>query len=307
MDSLGLSEKEESETAEVVLKDKEFAQATEGSIEYGSNNNTIFRRSQVSKESRYDVSLARVKQYVPAINKVLRSYAQEYKYVLRGMRSGLLDTNKLSEAYQGVPTVYLREGEVRVDKVCVCLLIDESGSMGGGVKIEAARDTGVLINEAIGNVSNVDLFIYGHTADRHRRGATELMIYREHGFAPRKALGDCEAQWENRDGTAIYEAAKRVRKQTYQPVLMFVISDGQPAADGYHGSGAIHHTKQMVERVENMGFSVVQICIEPSYDPALMFKHFVILKDMSTLALDLSKVIKTALLKHTKKVSVSHG
>ena len=87
------------------------------------------------------------------------------------MRSGMLDTGKIAEAFQGVPTVYMREGQVKSDRISVCILIDESGSMYGEGET-AARDTAVLLNEAIGTLQNVDLYIYGHSTD----GGTALYV-----------------------------------------------------------------------------------------------------------------------------------
>lgn len=290
------------EVADEIRKDSEFAEVAEGSITLGTNKDVIFTKASLSPsaEMLYQESYNRIRRFIPAISQALKAHAQEYRYVLHGMRSGKIDTGKLAEAYQGVPTVYVREGEVRTDKISVCLLVDESGSM-SGTRERAARDTAILLNEALGKVSNVDLFIYGHTGDIRRTGTTEVTVYREHGFDSRKALGGISAKSENRDGTAIYETARRVRLQTKENVLMFVISDGTPAARGYSGSSAISHTRDMVIKAENLGFSIVQICINPCYDPKEMFKHFVILSNMDTLSLDLNKVVKAALLKTTKK------
>ena len=53
-----------------------------------------------------------------------------------------------------------------------------------------------------------------------------------------------------------------------------------------------------------MGFYVIQVCINHSYDPASMFKNYVILEDMSTLALELAKAIKKSTIS-AAKVSVT--
>ena len=212
------------------------------------------------------------------------------------MRSGVLDTTKLAEAVQGVPTVYLREGEVYTDKIAVVILIDESGSMCCAGRIEAARDTAVLLNESLRNLPDVELFIYGHTADGHFSGATELNVYRDKNYKPHYSLGKVSARKENRDGIAILEVAKEVRKQTTNDVVMFILSDGAPAACDYHGRASMQDVKSKVEQVEKMGFSVVQVCINASYDPKEMFKHFVILEDMSKLAFELGKVLKKAIM-----------
>ena len=87
----------------------------------------------------------------------------------------------------------------------------------------------------------------------------------------------------------------RVRKQTDEEVLMFVISDGAPAAQNYIGREAIAHTKACVQKAEGMGFRIVQICINASYDPALMFRHYVKLENLGSLAKDLGTEITKAL------------
>ena len=289
----------EDDLARAVKKDRELlGEICEGRVELGDRGDSFF--TKVSDHQRtYMESVERVRKYVPAIAKIMKGHCREYKLIHRSMRSGVLDTNKLADAFQGVPTVYVREGEVKTDKVSVCVLIDESGSM-CGKRIEAARDTAILINEALAGVPNVELFIYGHSGDMRKSGATEMYVYREKGYAPRFALGSCHARSENRDGVAILETAKRVRNQTKNPVLMFILSDGAPAAHGYHGDSAMQHVKECVSQTEKLGFSVVQVCINHSYDPGKMFKNFVVLENMSTLAFDLGKVIKKATMETSK-------
>ena len=283
------------------LKEDEMAKAVsdkhgllgeecEGLVETGGSRDTFFSRAD-SDQRRYLESLDRVKRYIPAIAKIMKGHCREYKLVHRSMRSGVLDTNKLVEAVQGVPAVYIREGAVYTDKIAVGVLIDESGSMMGS-RIQAARDAAILINEALCSMPNVELFIYGHSGDIRYTMATEMSVYREKGFAPKYALGSVTAKCENRDGVAIIEVAKRIRKQTKNPVILFVLSDGEPAAHGYGGSTAMTHVRSCVQQAENLGFSVIQVCINHCYDPSKMFKNFVILEDMSTLAFELSKAIK---------------
>ena len=281
------------------VKDKGglLGEICEGLVELGSGTDTYFTPAP-SDASRYEKSHQRVRRYVPAISKIIRGHCREYKLIHRSMRSGVLDTNKLAEAIQGVSTVYIREGEVKSDRVAVCVLIDESGSM-SGERIEAARDTAVLLSEAVGSIPQVELFIYGHTGDIRTSRSTELHVYREKGYSPKYALGSVRACCENRDGIAIYEVAQRVRKQTQLPVLFFILSDGAPCAGSYHGESAMNHVREMVNKVEAMQFNVVQVCINHSYPPERMFKHFVILEDLSTLAISLGRVIKKATMKNT--------
>lgn len=281
--------------ADAVSTDRELlAKICEGEVETGSSKDVIFTRQKEYRDG-YMSALEEVKQYVPAVRKVVKGRCVEYSLTHLGMRSGVLDTGKLAEAVQGVPTVYKRQGEVRSDRACVCMLVDESGSMYRHGRMLAARKTAVLLNEALSSIPNIELFIYGHTADCERSGVTELNIYREKGFAPKYALGSLEPRSNNRDGLAILETALRVRKQTKEEVLMFIISDGEPAAENYFGMRAIGHTKECVEKAEAMGFRIVQICINANYDPALMFRHFIKMENLGTLARDLGREIAKAL------------
>ena len=281
--------------ADAVSTDRELlAKICEGEVETGSSKDVIFTRQKEYRDG-YLSALEEVKQYVPAVRKAVKGRCVEYSLTHLGMRSGVLDTGKLAEAVQGVPTVYKRQGEVRSDRACVCMLVDESGSMYRHGRMLAARKTAVLLNEALSSIPNIELFIYGHTADCERSGVTELNIYREKGYAPKYALGSLEPRSNNRDGLAILETALRVRKQTKEEVLMFIISDGEPAAENYFGMRAIGHTKECVEKAEAMGFRIVQICINASYDPALMFRHFIKMENLGTLARDLGREIAKAL------------
>ena len=76
----------------------------------------------------------------------------------------------------------------------------------------------------------------------------------------------------NRDGTAIFQTAQRIRKFTGKKGLLFVISDGQPASANYSGYPATEHTRKSVEQAERMGFVVIQIAVEPDIRSKDMFK-----------------------------------
>jgi len=204
---------------------------------------------------------------------------------MKSMRSGRLDTNKIAEAVQKVPTVYERYGQVTTDKISVTVLIDESGSMSGS-KIEKAREAAIFINEVFKRLPNVELFIYGHTADQ-RGMSTDIRVYREPGFAAPFALGNVNARSNNRDGDAILATAKRVRGFTKNNGLMFVLSDGQPSAHDYGGSNAIEDTRKKVSMSQNLGFQIIQIAIEESVPSAQMFDYFIKMTNIKNLPKDL--------------------
>ena len=288
---------DEEDMAECVKKDScQLAGICENMVSLGETSGSVLYRAPEEK-AVYEDSYRRVRKYIPAISKTLKGQYSEYAVTYHGMRSGLLDTGKLAEAFQGVQTVYVREGRVKSDRMAVCILIDESGSM-YGEKIRAARDLAVLLNEAISAIPAIDLYIYGHTyGDRCRdsycegRQIAELQVYREKGFAPKKALGSVEARSGNLDSYAIRESAARMRKlSSCRKNLMFVITDGAP-------NERYEQLTSTVKRLEKEGMNIVAVCIEPSYDPAALYTHHVKFTDMSRLAIDLGKMIKKAIMK----------
>ena len=276
-----------------------------GSIETGTEKNVYFEKPKGSK-TLYQSLAKEVSPYVSAIRKLIRNTDKNYDFNIYGCRTGKLDTAKLAEAYQGVPQVYIRSGRVTTNNSTVCVLIDESGSMRWEEKDEQARKAAILLNEALKDLPNVDLYIYGHTADTITYGTTELSIYRE-GNRPTSpyALSDSKARFENRDGTAIYEAGQRVRRFTKNPCIMFVISDGEPAAYHYGGSSAISDVRKNVTKLENDGFTVIQITIDTVNHAKEMFTHVIDLKEgIQELPNLLSKVIKKAII-NDKKTTIS--
>lgn len=286
-----------SDMAESVKRDGcQLAGICENRVSLGSTSQAVLYRAPENKES-YDEALRKVRKYVPAISKALHGHCTEYRTSYHSMRSGALDTGKLAEAYQGVQNVYMREGLVKSDRMAVCVLVDESGSM-YGEKIQAAREVAVLLNESVSSIPAIDLYIYGHTyGDRCRdsyssgRNISELQVYRERGYAPRKALGSIDARAGNLDSCAIREAAERMRKfSSCKNNLMFVITDGAP-------NEKYEILTSTVKRLETQGFNIVAVCIEPSYDPSKLYTHHVRFTDMSSLALDLGKMIKKAIIK----------
>lgn len=235
-----------------------------------------------------------------ALRNLFKRKSRDQKFVMKSMKSGRFDTNKLAEAVQHVPTVYERIGEVKTDKICVGILIDESGSMHGS-SIRMAQQAAVMLNEVFGKQPDVELFIYGHTADCNVRNETEIFVYREPGKNLRKfALGNVYAKGNNRDGHAILATAKRIRKKTTNSGILLVLSDGAPAAYNYdHGR---RDTKEKVLKAEKLGFQVIQIAINNYVPSEEMFNHFVMMTDIESLPKDMlaymSKKVNTLIKEH---------
>lgn len=285
-------------------KDSLTMKILEGTVERGDSDKVFFEKPKGDRND-YLRDVRAVQKYVPRLKKILTGTDKNYDFNIQGCRSGILDTTKLAEAYQGVPQVYLRQGHVRTNKSTICVLIDESGSMGGKKEI-LARQAAILLNETFGKSLGVDLYIYGHTADIGLIGYINLSVYREGShYNPKFSLSKSCAKSQNRDGDAILEVAKRVRKFTKENCIMFVISDGSPCANGYVGISAIKDTAEKVKEAEKLGFGIIQISIDAVYGVKDMFDTYIDigynLEEMPKL---LNEIVKTKVIK-TKHTTVS--
>lgn len=264
----------------------------------------VFIVKQEDYERRYKADFDTVKQHINGLVNTFSKFFVEQEYRLTGMRRGVLDTNKLAEAYQAVETVYSNKFKRTTPGLDVCILIDESGSM-SGTNIASARKCAILLNEVFLRLKQCDFYVYGHTADNRHMGEVTINVYRDHWNRNRYALGKVESYSNNKDSVAIEETYKMVRKQTAKPLLMFVISDGAPNAWRLRGQPAVEEVKKVVNRIESNGDTLVcQIAIESHFRPQDMFNHYVVMTDMNTFPSDLSRYVMNTLISKLKRVDV---
>lgn len=248
--------------------------------------------------SCYDQIKGQINPLVNAFNK----FIVHTQTKITGMRRGKLDTNKLAEAYQNVETVFSNIVKKDSSGLDVCVLVDESGSMYGR-KIESAKRAAILLNEVFKKIPMCNFYIYGHSADEHGT-ETVIRVYKDNWNKNKFSLGSVNAHCNNRDHTAIEQVHKLVRTQTNRPLLMFVLSDGYPAACGYSSlNDGIKKVKQTVQEIERKNNTIIcQISIEASVDWSKMFNYGIQLTDINNLAPDLSRYIINTLISKIKVV-----
>ena len=153
--------------------------------------------------------------------------------------------------------MYSRKAPENVPDMAVCLLVDESGSMGGG-NIEAARATAYIVHDFCLGL-DIPVAIYGHT-ERFRDGVVELRSYAEFdsvdGKDKERILG-LAARENNRDGYAIRFCQKRLASRQEEVKLLLIVSDGAPEASGYYGSEANQDVRDAVAAAIKSGQLVI--------------------------------------------------
>lgn len=261
----------------------------EGVIGKANTDNAVIIYPQENKD-QYNESKRRIQKYIPAMSKALKCNAQDKERTLKGLGSGKLDTNKLAEAFQSVQTVYITTKTVKSGSVNVCILIDESGSM-RGERIQAARDTAILINETLKDIKNTSLSIYGYTGNGEE---AYIIPYIENGKGKKHSLGCINYQGTTPTAKAIQETITRIKKQTNN--IMMIISDGEP-------DEGITEVRKQTEQATKKGIRTIGISISPTLkedDLKRMYRENLTITDLSTLAPELGKILKKKILEKNK-------
>ena len=222
----------------------------------------------------YGAVASSIRKYVPAMSKTLSCKSREREFILCGLKSGKLDMNKLVSLQAGNTNIFTKKGMSRCSTASICVLIDESGSM-YGEKQEAARQTAILLNEAIKHIKTVNYYCYGYSG--------YLNVYCEAGKSHPWSLSDVEATGGTPTGEAMQYAAERIRRRTNEPVLMLVITDG--SADN------TEKVIRMDNELRRNGFTVIGIGVQTSY-VRNSFKESLTFNDISELPVKLGTITR---------------
>jgi hypothetical protein len=249
----------------------------------------VFRKA-VSAEKLYVDWLKEVSGDASRLANVLWTKVFNETKKLYGMQNGDLDDNKIVEAVHGIKTVHTLRIPKKDKKVNITVLIDESGSMHGRKSRDAAR-MAIMLEQAYKMFPVGQLFIYGFTSD-HGDDFNTIYRYREPGLDVKFGLGSVQGRSNNRDGHAIRAVARRVRKFTQDPMLYFILSDGQPAGERYYGTGAVKDTADAVKEVTKMKFYPIQIGIEVDESvQAKMYTDFINYEDSRQMVEGIRKLL----------------
>ena len=285
------------------LEDSDYHETTLGKSEVIDKKATkITWRTAISDEYTKDIyqrDSKSMKSHTNKLKKKIQLYGNRDKFVIRNQKRGRLDKRMLHRIPMDRRDIF-QNTIVREDKpLDVCLLVDESGSMGS--LMTDARRSCIAIKEALEDNAMLDLWVMGHTADGHDGWhndprSTNMTLYHSPSIKDRKnALGSMRARYENRDGNAILAGAKRVKEESSSPQsnkLMIIFSDGAPAAIGYGGSSGIDHVSKVVKGLEAKGWSIIQVGFGGAHYQERMFSNHIYVDNINNLAGKVSKIIR---------------
>lgn len=270
----------------------------------------IFEESKVNVNTlqRYSEALTQVSGKSSSLRAKIQQLNRNHIITYTGLEEGDFDDSLLVDAITGSRRVFSEEHKIINPGTCVGLLIDESGSMGGGDLSTKAREIAVLFERALDGVKNVDFYCYGHTTAISVMEETLINVYFEgRKVSNRKILGNVHHSATNRDGHALMETVGRMRKRVplKTPIVLFMISDGEPSASVPAPHTGRTYTKACVDYLEkNMNVQIIHIAIKPGIPSAQMFNHYIEFTNPSKLVQDIGLLLKKVMLKQQQAIVI---
>ena len=253
-------------------------------------------------KSRYQLALNAVKDQVAKMRNVFRLRLGERKFSETELQEGRLHRRRIGLA-KSTNRIFKRDYKVQAEGLSICLLLDESGSMGSvsryelkegelsNGRIQQALKTAVLITEALRNVPMVELEVYSYSScgeyDKHN---LVKYLYGKNNKNP-SSVGNYSNGYQNYDHVALKTAGDLFKANTTNKNrLMLVLSDGSPYGHEYGGEWAVRKTKESVDNLERQGINVIQIAID-SFDSESMFKNVIRFLDLPDLINQMRRLI----------------
>ena len=245
---------------------------------------------------KYNEAKDTMRSQINKLKKKIQLYGSTNIHNIYRQPRGILDKRQLHRIPMGMTDLFKAKITKEDKPLDICLLVDESGSMGYKL-MEDARNCAIAIKEALSDNPMIDLWVYGHSADNKEQGQTEMIEYHSPSMQDRPmAMGGLHARYENRDGNAIITSALRVNSESDNNgnKLMIVLSDGQPSADLYRGQRGLDHTAKAVKWVEGRGWNVIQVGFGGimRHHMEQMFTNWVMVEDTEELGDKVSKIIR---------------
>lgn len=275
----GMSEEEKAEISANVPDDL---------CDLGEKFDLIKVNATARHNSEYREVVTSHRSEIGAIRSSLMFRSNIAKMVSYGHRSGDIDDNSLFKIKMNDDRVMTKTDMISSKKIAICLLVDESGSMGCGTRVQDARNVAIVMAEGLRGMDGMSVSIYGHSAEESSKHPN--LTLREY-YSPRQNNLACcmeiSARSQNHDSYAILHTANIFNRDyfEYDRKILFVISDGEPAGSSYGGSPARKHMLSVSEACRKKGVEVYGIGVDNAFSEAMgksMYgeNKFVVLKDV---------------------------
>jgi len=250
-----------------------------------------------------DVDEERKEQYraaAPELLKISKALQSSICQQLRDKRRGGKQTNLYSGRKLHIPALPRNDGKAFYNKklpnetpeLAIALLLDESGSMSWSDRASYARATAVILYDFCQSLG-IPIMVYGHSADR----GVDLYSYAEFDAIDsddRYRMMDISARSNNRDGAALRYVMEQLAKRREDIKLLILVSDGQPADHGYHGTAAEADLRGVKKDCERKGVLLVAAAIGDDKEniERIFGDSFLDITDLGKMPQKLTQVVK---------------
>ena len=217
---------------------------------------------------------------------------------IENLKCGKMSSHKIAEIPAGNTHIYHRVEEDQATRpFSICVLGDESGSMGSGRTTSLAHKQNNLMKMLYYAFSQIlpqdKMFFFGHSGHPEEHADPEIRIYHDKYNQNFEYTIDKQLKNdynENYDGPVIECIYERVREQTSDNIIFISISDGSPAGCSYGGPSAIRELKRVIEKCKRDGFVTVGVGLQYGKIKDIYNYHTVVM-DMKKLVKSVSSLI----------------
>lgn len=214
---------------------------------------------------RYEKDRREVAEMITVLTNDLRSvfYERRKTKTQTGFKTGRsVDIKKrITEIARGVSPLdsraWIKKEKPTEKDYAISVLVDLSGSMRSGQKIEETFKAVIVLSEVLHNLGIsfnvkgfndrlIDFVKFGQTLDGEKRRFMEQMIREVDGS---RSIGNPRY---NDDGWAVQQMSEELSSQKQSEKILFVLSDGKPEPSSIH-SGSEFDLSKIVQKIEREG------------------------------------------------------
>lgn len=226
-----------------------------------------------------------------------KSLVQLLKDRQRGGKQTSLPMGRRLEAH----ALYRNDGKVfyknalpnELPELAVGLLLDESGSMRSSDRCTYARASAVILYDFCQSL-HIPVMVYGHSTESSNVALYSYAEFDSIDGNDKYRLMDISARNDNRDGAALRYVAEQLFKRQEEVKLLILVSDGQPAADGYYGSAAEEDLRGIKQEYRRKGILFVAAAIgdDKANIERIYGDSYLDITDLNQLPVKLTTIVK---------------
>lgn len=265
----------------------------------------------VGSRNNYGTAYKEVISYATSLRAKLMQLNRNTEVTYTGLLEGDFDDALLVDNIIGARNVYKETHIIKNMGACVGLLIDESGSMGDDDNWFDALKIAIMFERALDGLNSIDFYCYGHTTGTDNNSLPDSTLIKTYFEGRRKGnrknLGYIYNHNTNRDGHALLETVTRIRQNIDigMPLVMFMISDGEPSASVPNGYSQKGYLKKVVDTLEkDLNTTIIHIAIHSGIQSETMFNHYVKFTNFNTLVRDVGNLLRKTIEKRQAPIMI---